>query len=59
MLNRNFDEWIAKFRKSISTYDYYINFDKVVKNVEEKRVELKCTPKVGHKLTFGGVLFYE
>ena len=40
MLNRNFDEWIAKFRKSISTYDYYINFDKVVKNVEEKRVEL-------------------
>lgn len=40
MSNRNFDEWIAKFRKSISTYDYYINFDKVVKNVEEKRVEL-------------------
>ena len=40
MVNRNFDEWIAKFRKSISTYDYYINFDKVVKNVEEKRVEL-------------------
>lgn len=20
---------------------------------------VKCTPKVGHKLTFGGVLFYE
>ena len=40
MLNRNFDEWIAKFRTSISTYDYYVNFDKVIKNVEQKRVEL-------------------
>lgn len=36
MLNRNFDEWIAKFRTSISTYDYYVNFDKVIKNVEQK-----------------------
>ncbi len=40
MTTRNFDEWLAKFRASISTYDYYIDFDKVVRNVEEIKVEL-------------------
>ena len=40
MVNRNFDEWLSKFRPSISSYDYYIDFDKVVKNVEEIKVEL-------------------
>ena len=40
MTNRNFDEWLSKFRPSISSYDYYIDFDKVVKNVEEIKVEL-------------------
>ena len=24
MEKRNFDEWLTKFRSSISTYDYYI-----------------------------------
>lgn len=37
---RDFDEWLSKFRASISSYDYYIDFDKVVKNVEEIKVEL-------------------
>ena len=37
---RNFDEWLSKFRPSISGYDYYIDFKKVVKNVEEIKVEL-------------------
>ena len=37
---RDFDEWISKFRASISGYDYYIDFEKVVKNVEEIKVEL-------------------
>ncbi|MCW6663801.1 type II restriction endonuclease [Aerococcaceae bacterium NML190073] len=37
---RNFDEWLSKFRNSISTYRYYIDFDKVVRNVEELKVEL-------------------
>ena len=32
MTNRNFDEWLNKFRPSISGYDYYIDFEKVVKN---------------------------
>ena len=27
---RNFDEWLSKFRTSISSYDYYIDFEKVV-----------------------------
>lgn len=40
MINRNFDEWLSKFRTSISGYKYYIDFDKVVKNVDEIKVEL-------------------
>ena len=31
MTNRNFDEWLSKFRPSISSYDYYIDFEKVIK----------------------------
>ena len=37
---RDFDEWLSKFRASISGYDYYIDCEKVVKNVEEIKVEL-------------------
>lgn len=40
MTTRNFDKWLAKFKASISTYDYYIDFEKVVRNVEEIKVEL-------------------
>ena len=40
MTNRNFDEWLSKFRPSISTYDYYVDFEKVVRNVDEIKVEL-------------------
>ena len=38
--NRDFDEWLSKFRASISSYGYYIDFDKVVRNVDEIKVEL-------------------
>lgn len=38
MTNRDFDEWLSKFRPSISSYDYYIDFEKVVRNVEEIKV---------------------
>ena len=41
MTNRNFDEWLSKFRPSISRYDYYIDFEKVIKNVEKIKIELK------------------
>lgn len=40
MPNRNFEEWLAKFRPSISSYDYYVDFIKVVDNVESIKVEL-------------------
>lgn len=40
MADRDFDEWLGKFRPSISSYDYYIDFKKVVRNVEEIKVEL-------------------
>lgn len=37
---RNFDEWLSKFRASISTYDYYVDFEKVYRNVDELKIEL-------------------
>lgn len=40
MTNRNFDEWLSKFRPSISTYDYYVDFEKVHRNVEDIKIEL-------------------
>ena len=40
MTERNFDEWLSKFRPSISSYNYYIDFEKVIKNVDEIKVEL-------------------
>jgi type II restriction enzyme len=39
-MKRNFDEWLSKFRLSISGYDYYVDFDKVVENVERMKIEL-------------------
>ena len=40
MKTRNFDEWIANFKTSISGYDYYIDFEKVINNVEKIKIEL-------------------
>lgn len=37
---RAFDEWLGKFRPSISNYEYYIDFAKVIRNVDEIKVEL-------------------
>lgn len=39
-MKRDFDNWLGKFRPSISGYDYYVNFNKVVENVELMKVEL-------------------
>lgn len=39
-MSRNFEEWLSKFRLSISGYDYYVNYDKVVENVLKLRIEL-------------------
>ena len=52
MIKRDFDEWLRKFRPSISSYDYYIDFKKVVKNVEEIKVELNILNSlIGSKST--------
>jgi len=37
---RNFNGWLEKFKASISDYAYYIDFDKVYKNVDTIKVEL-------------------
>ncbi|MBQ8540818.1 MAG: type II restriction endonuclease [Clostridia bacterium] len=40
MKSRVFDEWLSEFRNSISDYKYYIDFEKVHRNVDEIKVEL-------------------
>lgn len=40
MNNRNFSEWLSGFRESIADYGYYINFEKVHRNVDNIKVEL-------------------
>lgn len=39
-MNRDFNEWLSQFRYSISGYNYYIDFEKVYRNVECMKVEL-------------------
>ena len=40
MANRNFMPWLSGFRDSIADYGYYIDFEKVHRNVEGIKVEL-------------------
>ena len=37
---RVFDDWLDTFRSSISTYNYYIDFSKIYRNVESLKIEL-------------------
>lgn len=37
---RNFNEWLSGFRDSIADYGYYIDFEKVHRNVDNIKVEL-------------------
>ncbi len=39
-MKRNFNEWLSNFRESIADYKYYIDFDKVHRNVDSIKVEL-------------------
>ena len=39
-MNRNFNEWLSKFKSSISNYGYYVDFDKTYKSAEKYKVEL-------------------
>lgn len=37
---RNFNEWLSKFKSSISNYTYYVDFEKVYKSAEKYKIEL-------------------
>ena len=37
---RNFNECLSKFKTSISDYTYYVDFEKIYKNVDKVKVEL-------------------
>ena len=39
-MKRNFNEWLSKFKTSISTYSYYVDFNKIYENVRRIKVEL-------------------
>lgn len=40
MVKRDFKEWLSGFRSSISDYGYYIDFNKVYRNVDSIKIEL-------------------
>lgn len=40
MSNRDFGAWLSGFRDSIADYGYYIDFEKVHRNVDNIKVEL-------------------
>ena len=40
MQERDFNTWLSGFRDSISDYAYYVNFEKVYRNVDAIKVEL-------------------
>ena len=39
-MSRNFEEWLGNFKFSISGYKYYIDFEKVYRNVDNIKIEL-------------------
>ena len=39
-MKRDFNKWLSKFKKSISDYNYYVDFEKIYKNVDKLKVEL-------------------
>lgn len=40
MEKRNFKDWLSHFRGSIADYEYYIDFEKVYRNIESIKIEL-------------------
>ena len=39
-MSRDFNTWLTSFRESIADYGYYIDFDKVYRNIDSVKVEL-------------------
>ena len=39
-MNRNFNDWLSKFKASISNYTYYVDFKKIYEQANKYKVEL-------------------
>ena len=39
-MNRDFNEWLGKFKYSISDYGYYVDFEKVYRHLDNIKIEL-------------------
>lgn len=39
-MNRDFSQWLSKFKSSISNYSYYVDFDKIYEQADKYKVEL-------------------
>ena len=39
-MSRDFNQWLGKFKSSISNYGYYVDFEKIYKSAEKYKVEL-------------------
>src|SRR5574344_1141971 len=39
-MNRNFEDWLSNFKESISDYEYYVDFNKIYKNVDKVKIEI-------------------
>lgn len=40
MASKSFESWLNDFRESIASYDYYVDFQKVYRNVDKIKIEL-------------------
>lgn len=39
-MKRDFNRWLSKFKVSIANYSYYVDFNKIYKNIDKVKVEL-------------------
>ena len=39
-MKRDFDKWLNNFKTSIADYTYYVDFEKIYKNVDKVKIEL-------------------
>ena len=56
MMNRIFNDWLSKFKASISDYTYYVDFEKIYKNVDKVKVELNILNSLIFKFRFQSAL---
>ena len=40
MALKSFDVWLSEFKDSISSYGYYVDFEKVYRNLDNLKIEL-------------------